>query len=111
MTEFKLQPFKHQLDEWTDNRHRESRAVFWEQGTGKSKLTIDTMCALYREGKIDAAVVVAPSGVDRNWLSDELPAHLWDSVGFVEACVYKTKKAATKWHQQELARLLYHEGL
>lgn len=109
--DFRLPPFAHQLQELEAHSSSRARAIFWEQGTGKTKLMIDMMCDLARRGEIDGVVVVAPSGVDRNWLSDELPAHLWESAGYVETCVYKTKKATTKWHQQELARLLHHEGL
>ncbi len=110
--DFKLPPFAHQLQEWTEHRQEAARAIFWEQGTGKTKLMIDTMCALFQEGLIDGVVVVAPSGVDRNWLTDELPAHLTDSVRpRTSAFHYRSAKARTKWHQAEAARLLHHSGL
>lgn len=110
--DFKLPPFAHQLSEWTAHRQEPARAIFWEQGTGKTKLMIDTMCALFQEGAIDGVVVVAPSGVDRNWLTDELPAHLTDSVApKTRAFHYRSSKARTKWHQAEQQQLLYHDGL
>ncbi len=48
----------------------------WKWGTGKSKVAIDTMGALYEEGKIKAALIVAPKGVYDNWVKGEVPIHL-----------------------------------
>ena len=45
-------------------------------GTGKSKVLIDTIAALYDAGKIDSAVIFAPKGVYKNWVAKELPAHM-----------------------------------
>lgn len=39
---FRTDPFDHQLDEWNASKDSEYRAILWEQGTGKTKLTIDT---------------------------------------------------------------------
>jgi len=78
--DFKTVPFKHQLDEFTEFHHALTRAIFWEQGTGKTKLIIDTACALFQAGKITGVLVVAPNGVHRNWVEDEIPAHCWPSV-------------------------------
>ena len=54
-------------------------AVAWayllEQGLGKSPPTIRTIEHLYRANLIDGVVIVAPNGVHRNWISDELPKH------------------------------------
>ena len=63
---FKTEPFNHQREEWLRSREEEARAIFWEQGTGKSKLTIDTACWLWLRGLIDGVLVVAPNGVHRN---------------------------------------------
>jgi len=64
--EFTFTPFKHQQDEWDISREYEMRAILWEQGTGKTKLTIDTAQWLFRQGLIDAVFVVAPNGVHTN---------------------------------------------
>ena len=54
-------------------------AVAWayllEQGLGKSAPAIRTIEHLYRANLIDGVVIVAPNGVHRNWISDELPKH------------------------------------
>jgi SNF2 family DNA or RNA helicase len=51
-----------------------------EMGTGKSKCLIDNMAQLYLNGKIDFALIIAPKGVYRNWVSKEIPEHLPDEV-------------------------------
>lgn len=91
---------------------RRSGHIFITGNTGKSKLTIDTLVHQYREGRVDAMLVVAPSGVELNWITDELPTHLPDSVlAETRMLAYRTRKAATKWHQAELSQLIHHKGL
>jgi len=108
----KTKPFKHQADVLKESAAQRSFAVFWEQGTGKTKLTIDNISAAYLAGEIDAVIVVAPGGVDRNWITDEIPAHMpQEVVDKMSAVLYQSQKSVTKWHQAELARLLHHSGL
>ncbi len=38
-----------------------------EMGTGKSKVLVDNIAMLYDKGKINAALIIAPKGVYRNW--------------------------------------------
>jgi SNF2 family DNA or RNA helicase len=103
-------PFDHQLTVWEASRDLEAFAVFWEQGTGKSKLTIDTIGHLYTEGKVDAVIVVAPNGVHRNWVTDELPTHMPPSIDYL-AHAYKAERPMTKRQQAALDALLGHLGL
>lgn len=67
--------FKHQQELYDATRDAVGWAVFFEQGLGKTPPTIRTVEHLFREGKISGAIVVAPNGVQRNWISDELPTH------------------------------------
>lgn len=109
--EFKTKPFDHQLEEWYISRDMIARAILWEQGTGKSKLTIDTACWLYLQGKIDAVLVVAPNGVHRNWVEDEIPEHVPTSlINTVRAFPYQSQRADTKWHSKALKQTLEHPG-
>lgn len=109
--EFKTAPFNHQRAEFEFSRSLSARAIFWEQGTGKSKLTIDTACYLWLQGLIDAVVVVAPNGVHRNWVEDEIPAHVPDNVmSAVRAHHYQTSKADTKRHKALVKFLTSHKG-
>ncbi len=112
MFEFKTTPFAHQLAEFERSRDAEARAIFWEQGTGKSKLTIDTAAWLYLAGKINAVVVVAPNGVHRNWVENEIPDHTPDLVmNSSRAFHFQAPKAQNKSHKQAIRSLLFHEGL
>lgn len=108
---FKTKPFDHQREAWEATRERETYAVFWEQGTGKSKLVIDTAAWLYLNGKIDALLVVAPNGVQRNWITDEVPIHLPDAVlRNTISHFYETRRAKTQWHARACQELLAHGG-
>lgn len=106
---FKTKPFQHQLTELEAHWNDEARAIFWEQGTGKSKLIIDTAARMFHAGMIDALFVVAPNGVHENWTEKELPAHY---PGPFYAATYRTSKKNTKAHEREMERVLgYRDGL
>lgn len=110
--QYKSTPFKHQAETFEASRDMASYGILWEQGCGKTKPTIDTAAYLYEKGEIDAVIVVAPSGVHRNWLSDELPAHLPDRVAAVsKAHVWDSKKARNVGVTRDRDQLLKHKGL
>lgn len=109
---FKTVPFPHQLAEWTHHSTDPTRAILWEQGTGKSKLIIDTASALFRHGYIDGVLIIAPNGVQRTWIDQELPTHLPDDIApRVVSLGYQTHRASTRWHRQAVHALLTHDGL
>ncbi len=110
MTQFKTRPFQHQLDEFERSKDLPIRAIFWEMGTGKSKLTIDTAAHKYRTGQVDAVLVVAPNGVHQNWVLDEIPSHMPEDVR-VLAHAYVSRSAKTRWHRRACEDLLGHDGL
>ena len=74
--EYETQPYEHQRTAFEESWDAEFYALLMEMGTGKSKVAIDTMGALYEEGKIKAALIVAPKGVYDNWVKGEVPIHL-----------------------------------
>ena len=78
--EYKTQPYDHQRRAFEGSWSAEFFALFMEMGTGKTKVAIDTMAALYEAGKIKAALVVAPKGVYDNWVKGEIPIHLPDRI-------------------------------
>ena len=80
MYEPKTKPYAHQTDAWTASWDKRYWALFCEIGTGKTKITIDTMGALYEAGRIDAALILAPKGVFDNWVTTEIPVHLPDRI-------------------------------
>ena len=112
MYEFKTDPMSHQRELFKDTKDLEAHAVLWEQGCGKTKPVIDIFACLYTEGKITGVIVVAPNGVHRNWINDELPKHLPDRVAEQTMSMHwQTGKAATKWHARQFDALLGHRGL
>lgn len=76
MYKFKTKPYKHQEKVFKESWDRTNFALFMEMGTGKTKVAIDTIGYLYKEGKIDTAFIVAPKGVYDNWIFKEIPQHL-----------------------------------
>ena len=73
---FETKPFEHQRRAFYMSRDKENFALLMEQGTGKSKVIIDTAAHLYANDKITALIIIAPNGVHRNWLNNEIPMHL-----------------------------------
>jgi SNF2 family DNA or RNA helicase len=73
---FETKPFDHQRRAFYMSRDKENFALLMEQGTGKTKIIIDTAAYLYANNKITALVIIAPNGVHRNWLRNEIPFHL-----------------------------------
>jgi hypothetical protein len=55
-------------------------ALLCRPGTGKSKLNLDTAGFNYWDDRIDCFVVIAPEGVDRQWIEEAVPTHLSDDV-------------------------------
>tara|TARA_R100000995_G_scaffold84921_1_gene65875 strand:+ start:15297 stop:16739 length:1443 start_codon:yes stop_codon:yes gene_type:complete len=77
---FKTKPYEHQLEALKRSWNKKEFAYFMEMGTGKSKVLIDNIAILYDRGGIDAAIIVAPKGVYRNWSEKEIPVHMPDHV-------------------------------
>ena len=77
---FKTDPYAHQLSALEKSWDREEFAYFMEMGTGKSKVLVDNIAMLYDKGKINAALIVAPKGVYRNWERQEIPNHMPEHV-------------------------------
>jgi SNF2 family DNA or RNA helicase len=107
---FKTKPFAHQLKWWEQTRDRNAFAILWEQGTGKSKLTVDTAGWLYLNKKIDALIVIAPNGVHRNWLLNEVPTHMSDDVAWQGVC-WDTSKSTYARYMRSAVELRDTAGL
>lgn len=108
----KTNPFSHQRDILQSTCLTESYGLLWEQGCGKTKPIIDTAAYLYSEGLIDGVLIVAPPGVERNWITDEIPAHLNDDIRErTETILYRTSEAHRKSFQRESELKLKHDGL
>ena len=73
---FKTKPYAHQMTALEKSWDKSEYGYFMEMGTGKSKVLVDNMAMLYDKGRINGAVIIAPKGVYRNWLSQEIQNHL-----------------------------------
>jgi SNF2 family DNA or RNA helicase len=101
---FKTQPFQHQLQALGCSWDKTNFAYFMEMGTGKSKVLIDNIAMLYDAGKINAAVIIAPKGVYRNWERLEIPAHLPEHIN-TRITTWVAPSSRKKEDQQKLDQL------
>ena len=99
---FKTKPFQHQLDALKESWNKEVWALFMEMGTGKTKVCIDNMAILYDKGKINAALVIVPNGIKRNW-RNELQIHLVDHINYRVAIWSASPKKEEKKELDELS--------
>jgi len=93
---FKSEPFVHQREALEISSEREYYGLLMEQGTGKSKPIIDNAAMLYYAGKIDCLIVVAPNGVHRKWIREDLPLSLPDDITFKYATWQSASTKAVK---------------
>jgi hypothetical protein len=80
--EFHIPPFKHQRHAFLLSKNLDKFALFHEQGTGKTKVIIDTAAYLFEKGEIDTLIVVANNGVHINWVTDEIPVHMPSRISY-----------------------------
>lgn len=112
MYQYKTEPFDHQRELFERTRELAYHGILWEQGCGKSKPVIDMATDLFERGEIDAVLVVAPAGVERNWITDEIPEHLPDRViSLLKIMLWRSIRSRTKWHAREFDALVKHKGL
>lgn len=109
---YKTEPRDHQREILNKTYDYKSHALFLEMGCGKTKVMLDNISALYEEGKINGALIIAPNGVDLNWVIDEIPAHLPDRILAKSRIMrFSTKKKGTKAHKAEVVWNREHPGL
>jgi SNF2 family DNA or RNA helicase len=73
---FKTKPYAHQLECWNRSKDEEYFGIFMEMGCGKTWVSINEIAYMYDQGRINAALIVAPKGVYLNWMRNEIPAHM-----------------------------------
>ena len=99
---FKIKPYAHQLKALEMSWNKEVFAYFMEMGTGKSKVLIDNISMLYDKGKINAALIIAPKGVYKNWYEGEIPTHM---VNHIDKKVVLWQALINKTQQSKLDTL------
>lgn len=96
---FKVKPYKHQQEALRSAGHRPEFGFFMEMGTGKSKVLLDNIGQLHLAGRVNFALIIAPKGVYRNWVSKEIPEHMSDDVYYR---VIRWVSGGTKTQQEEI---------
>lgn len=94
-------PWAHQMTALEKSVHATAYGLLMEQGTGKSRVIVDTAGILFSAGKIDALFVIAPNGVQRGWVREHVPNWISPSVPYVAAW-YKnklTRELATRYER------------
>lgn len=66
----------HQTEALTISCYRKVFAYYMEMGLGKTALTIANFCILFMEQKIQAVLILAPKGVHKQWIAEEIPKHI-----------------------------------
>lgn len=100
--EFKTRPYDHQAEAFLLSREAESFALLMEQGTGKTKVAIDTAAYLFSKAEINSLIVACPNSVKSNWAIDELSTHMPDWVDYRAAY---WEASPTKAEAEQLASL------
>jgi len=101
--EYKRQPMQHQRKGFLLSRDLPAFGLFMEQGTGKTKVTLDTAQYLFEKGKIQGLVIVAwPNGVHRNWIEHEIP----EDVRVKHKAAYWAPNWRTKYRQKQYEDLM-----
>lgn len=103
--QYKTEPFSHQREIDEKTWDRVNYALFWEQGTGKTKAAIDTISRQYLAGMIDAVLILAPNTVHANW-ADEFEVHCPIPADDLHVFVYHSSKAKNKSAKWAMARAM-----
>jgi SNF2 family DNA or RNA helicase len=70
----------HQKEGLLNSCYRHAFAWFLEMGLGKTAMAISNFCILWLEKKIEAVIILAPKGVHKQWIADEIPKHINPSI-------------------------------
>jgi SNF2 family DNA or RNA helicase len=79
---FKSKPYAHQEKAFVLSREKAEYALLMEQGTGKSKVIVDTGVYLYGLGRINSILLIAPNGVHSKWKIEDFPFSIPDYVDY-----------------------------
>lgn len=104
---YKTDPRPYQREEVEEAGDQRVRGLWWDPGCGKTKAVVDTVARLVRAGEVDRLLILAPTGVHRQWVDDELPKHMPDDVASGMAChIWQTARSRTKKHAAAFERAL-----
>lgn len=104
------QALQHQAHALRRSLNERAFALFFEQRCGKTKVVIDTAAHHYKQGNIDALLVVVwPNGVQNVW-NEEWPKD-WPDTERSKVVVWKSGKMASKDGMEDLRALIGFDGM
>ncbi len=106
---FKSTPYTHQLNDFVRYAREKLIALFYEMGAGKTKVTLDLAAYKYSIGEIDTLIVIAPNGVHRQWVTEQLAEHLPDFTNYKAFFLQSGKRRSGRDNFEEVYD--YEEGL
>ena len=104
--------YQHQAQAFLQSRDEEAFAYLCGLGSGKSSLGVNVAGWLFETGKIDACAIIAPNGVHRQWINQQIPEHLPDRIprisAYWSANARKAEKEALEalWEPADAVRFL-----
>lgn len=101
----KVKGYDHQVKWFEETKDKQYWALFWEMGTGKSKVIIDTLAHNFSLGKIDRALILAKKGEYGNWHYDQLPKHWPDELPYASV-IYDSYKVHLVSFREEMSTFL-----
>ena len=79
---YKSKPYAHQKEVFELSRDEKIFALLMEQGTGKSKVIVDTAAYLYGLGRINSVLLIAPNGVHSKWRKEDFPFSIPEYINY-----------------------------
>ncbi len=79
---YKTTPYDHQREVLNHSWRKRAFALLMEMGTGKTKVIIDNVAALWEEGLCSKLLILAPKSVTYVWI-DELGLHMPDRIPYI----------------------------
>jgi SNF2 family DNA or RNA helicase len=95
---YRTQPYKHQIESFEFSKHKNVFALFAEQGTGKTKMSIMKIDYLQSIKAIDKVIVICPLAVKDVWI-EQLAEHAQFEYSYFvyDDRVNTTKKRAVEY--------------
>lgn len=88
---WEVKPFLHQEEAFALSLNREAYAYLLEMGLGKTAIALANAGELHKKGKLAGVLILAPKGVHRQWINEQIPEHLDKSI-VVNTIIWKSGK-------------------